>query len=128
MIRKIKDFIKDWDNQSSYMKWLAGYSIPYIPQLFFIMVLNLLVSLASVGLSVIGKEMVDLAAVGVASLKHTILMYVAVIIISELLSAVISLITAVVNEKFAFGIRKQVYERVLNTHWLDITKYHTGTP
>ena len=126
MLNKIKSFFKDWDNQSAYMKWLMKYTKPYIPQLAVIMFLNLLVSLLAVGLSVIGKEMVDLAAVGVESLKNTIIMYVAVIVISEILSAVISLITTVVNEKFAFGIRRQVSERVLSTHWLEITKYHTG--
>lgn len=126
MLSKIKRFFKDWNNQSAYMKWLMRYTKPYIPQLGIIMLLNLLVSLLAVALSIVGKEMVDLAAVGVQSLKNTIIMYVAVILISEVLSAVVSLITVVVNEKFAFGIRKQVYERVLNTHWLQITKYHTG--
>ena len=30
------------------------------------------------------------------------------------------------NERFSFGIRKQVYEKIINAHWMDIKKYHTG--
>lgn len=125
MFGKIRRFIKDWDNQSSYIKWLVGYTKPYIPQLLLIMFLDALASLASVGLALIGKEMVDSASKGNFVLG-TITTYILVIIVSQAIAVVTSLIAVVIYEKFAFGIRKQVYRKVLDTNWLDVSKYHTG--
>ena len=30
------------------------------------------------------------------------------------------------TEKFSFGIRKQIYEKIIHSHWMDVKKYHTG--
>lgn len=125
MLRKIKKFFADWDNQSSYIKWIINYTKPYIPQLGFIMVLNIVGSLASVGLALIGKEMIDRASSG-GTVIRMLLMYILVVLVSQGITVVTSLIAVVIYEKFAFGIRKQVYRRVLDTNWLDVTKYHTG--
>ena len=125
MLQKIKKFFSDWDNQSSYIRWLASYTKPYIPQLILVLLLDLAATAASIGLSLIGKEMIDSAGLGQSVTGH-ILTYILVIIVSQVLSIISSLIVVVFNEKFAFGIRKQVYRRVLETHWLDIAKYHTG--
>ncbi len=126
MIKKIKKYFKEKNIKVDYIKWLAVYTKPYIPQLAFIMFLSFLASGISIGLSLIGKEMIDRATVGAGGLAGMVLMYILVILVSEVVSVAISLISVVVNEKFAFGIRKQVYEQVLSTHWLDIAKYHTG--
>lgn len=37
-----------------------------------------------------------------------------------------SLISAVINEKVSFGIRKTVYDRIIRTSWQSINKYHSG--
>ena len=126
MIKKIKNYFKQKNIKSEYIKWLISYTKPYIPQLLFIMFLSFMASIISIGLSLIGKEMIDRATVGAGGLANMVLMYILVILVSEVVSVAISLISVIVNEKFSFGIRKQVYEQVLSTHWLDITKYHTG--
>ena len=44
----------------------------------------------------------------------------------QALSIFTTLMSAVINEKFSFGIRKQIYEKIINSHWMDVKKYHTG--
>ena len=53
-------------------------------------------------------------------------MYVVVVVASEVVSVLSSLMGVMVNEKFSFGIRKQVYDKILDTKWAEISKYHTG--
>ncbi|MBQ9118857.1 MAG: ABC transporter ATP-binding protein [Lachnospiraceae bacterium] len=125
MLDKIKRFFGDWENQSRYMKWLIRYSKPYIPQLILIMLLGIATTFASIGLSLIGKEMIDKASGG-GEVMNTVLLYVLVVLISQVFSVISTLVVVIVNEKFAFGIRKQVYTKVLDTNWLEIMKYHTG--
>ena len=124
-INKIRNMIKNKDAQKEYIKWLAAYSKPFIPQLAVIFLFDTLLSFTNIGLALVGKEMVDRATNG-SGVKNYILMYMAVMFSSLVVTALYQLIAAVVYEKFGFGIRKRVYRRILDTNWLDITKYHTG--
>jgi ABC-type multidrug transport system fused ATPase/permease subunit len=42
------------------------------------------------------------------------------------LDMVSQLISLVMNEKFSFGIRKQVYEQIIHSYWMDVKRYHSG--
>ncbi len=61
---RLKAFLNDWNNQSQYIRWLMHYTKPYIPSLLLIMLFDIIGSAASIGLSLIGKNMVDSATDG----------------------------------------------------------------
>ncbi|WP_196814175.1 ABC transporter ATP-binding protein [Butyrivibrio sp. LC3010] len=124
---KIKHYWNKRDDAKEYFKWILGYTKPYIPQLSLLMFFDLIGTLMSVGMAIIGKEMIDKATSGNLSDLWTIIaMYVFVIFGSQALGIISNLVSVVVYEKFGFGIRKKVYRRILDTSWLDISKYHTG--
>lgn len=124
---KLKKYWTRRDDAKQYTKWIVQYTKPYVPQLTFLMVVDFLTTLFTVGMAIIGKEMVDKASEGLLSdLWKTIAIYVLVILGSQLLAMISDFFSAVINERFAFGIRKKVYRRILDTNWLDISKYHTG--
>ncbi len=125
MLKKIKAFFKDWRNQSSYFRWIVRYTKPYIPSLILIMLCGCIGTLVSVVTSVIGKHIIDKASGG-KSFVAAVLLYVLVVIISQIARLLSSMFTVVVNEKFSFGIRKQVYDKILHSNWGKIQKYHTG--
>ncbi len=126
-VDKLKRYWNKRDDASRYFKWTMGYTKPYIPQLALLMTFDLLSTLASVGMAVIGKELIDKAIGGkLNELSSIIIIYVLVILGSQFLAVISELISVVVYEKFGFGIRKKVYRRILDTSWLDISKYHTG--
>lgn len=118
-------FLKEWKSQSKYMGWLFGYSKPYIPQIVFLLIVDVVSSLLSVGMAVVSKEIIDAATNG-GIIKKAIALYVLIILVNILISAMNSIVSIVVNEKFSFGIRKQVYEKIIHSQWMDVNKYHTG--
>lgn len=124
-MNKLIAFFKDWRNQKSYFFWLVKYSKPYIPKILFMMIINLLITLLSTGMAVLSKEIIDRATNG-NNITGAIVIYI-VFILSMLGFNVISqMISLVLDEKFSFGIRKQLYEQIINAHWMDVKKYHTG--
>lgn len=125
MLKKIKDFFKDWKNQSGYFKWIVKYTKPYIPALILIMLCGCIGTLVSVVTSVIGKHIIDRASNG-GNFMTAVLLYVFVVIISQIARLLSSMFTVVLNEKFSFGIRKQIYDKILHSDWGKIQKYHTG--
>lgn len=124
-MHKLICYLKRWNIQSKYFKWLLKYSKPYIPKIVLLLLLDVAASLLAVGMAIISKEIIDSAASGGME-KSAILFYIAVIIVSLIISAMTNLISIVLNEKFSFGIRKQVYEKIIKSHWMEVMKYHTG--
>lgn len=124
-MNKIVKFVKDWDNQSGYAKWLIRYTKPYIPALGLLMLFSVGASLIGVYMSVIGKNIIDAATSG-GKITGLIVLYVAIILAVQIGNAGSSLMTVYVNEKFSFGVRKQVYEKIIHSCWDEVSKYHTG--
>ena len=126
-VEKIKHYWKKRDDAREYFKWILGYTKPYLPQLSLLMGFDIISTLLTVSMALIGKQMIDKATGGnISELWVVIALYVAVIFSAQGLSIISNLVSVVVYEKFGFGIRKHVYRKILDTTWLDISKYHTG--
>ena len=126
-IEKLRHYWNRRDDAIEYTKWLIEYTKPYVPQLMLLMGFDLLATLLSVGMAIIGKELIDRATGGnLSELGSIVVIYVLVILVSQGLSILSNVVSVVVYEKFGFGIRKNVYRRILDTTWIDISKYHTG--
>ena len=126
-IEKLKHYWSRRDDAGRYFKWVLSYSKPYIPQLSMLLIFDLIAIFTSVGMAIIGKELIDRATAGkLSELWSIIILYIFIILASQVLMVASELISVVVYEKFGFGIRKRVYRRILDTSWLDISKYHTG--
>lgn len=125
MFTFIKNWLHKFKGTSGYAKWLANYTKPYIPSLALLMAINAASSGISVGMAVIGKEIIDAATNG-GKIANKIVLYVVIIIVVQIVSILSSLLSVMVNEKFSFGIRKQVYEKILNSSYHEVQKYHTG--
>ena len=118
-------FFKDWRNQRSYFFWLIKYSKPYIPRIVLLMCINLTNVLLTTFMAVISKQIIDKATNG-DDIKLAIIIYAASILALLGFSVISQMVSLVLDEKFSFGIRKQIYEQIINAHWLDVKKYHTG--
>lgn len=126
-VNKLKRYWARKDDAKEYLKWIIDYTKPYIPQLGLLLSFDLIATLLSVGMAIIGKTMIDNASEGnLSELASIITIYVLVIFGGQSLAIISNLVSTVVYEKFGFGIRKKVYRRILDTCWLDISKYHTG--
>lgn len=124
-MRKLLDFLRDWKNQRRYFAWLVWYSTPYIPKIALILVFGLVDTVLSVGLAILLKRIIDGAALG-GIVIETILLYLGGVLLSMSVSIFSQLISAVLNERFSFGIRKQVYDKIIRSYWMEVKNYHTG--
>ncbi|MBQ4529218.1 MAG: ABC transporter ATP-binding protein [Lachnospiraceae bacterium] len=124
-MKEIINKLKEYKNQSGYTKWLMRYSLPYMPQIILMLVINVICSAISAELSIVSKNIIDSATDGNFVLR-AIIIYLILTLVSLGLSAAISVISIVLDEKFSFGIRKNLYQKIIESTWGDIKKYHTG--
>lgn len=124
-MNKIKSLWKDRNNQYKYAKWLLQYTKPYLPKIILMLAFNISSTLFSLWLVNISKEVIDSATAGNAFL-HMIVIYLLLVIAMQIVAVISSMMSTTLNERFTFGIRKQLYEKIINSHWMDVKKFHTG--
>lgn len=125
MIKRLKTLWDDRDNQCRYAKWLLQYSKPYIGQIVLVMFLGIMGTAASLAMVQISKNIIDNATFGSGFIR-LLVVYLILMLLMQGLSIANTLISALLNEKFSFGIRKQIYDKIIQSHWMDVKKYHTG--
>lgn len=107
------------------LQWLMQLTKPFIPKLLLLVMLGVVTILIGIVSSIASKYVID-AAAGALSMKLSITIMIALAALSLILGLVSSLVTNIINEKYAFHIRRKLFDRILNTYWFDITKYHSG--
>ncbi len=119
--RKLHD-IKD--NRQAF-KWVMEQTKPHMKSLMGIMVISLLQSGASLGMMLFARNIID-GAISSGVNYNNVILYGMVIVASLTLTAMNSIVTVMVNERFAFSIRIKVYDSVMKSAWKEISKYHSG--
>lgn len=122
---KLKEVWKDRDNQYQYAKWLMKYSKPYMGRIALMMVFSITSTVVSLWMVQISKNIIDNATGGNKFLT-LLIVYFSLMVAMQVVGIVSTLLSAVLNEKFSFGIRKQIYEKIIRSHWMDVKRYHTG--
>lgn len=125
IIRKMKKYFQDRNVHTSYLKWLMSYSVPYIPRIVLIMLLNLAGTGFGLMMTLVSKRIIDDAGKGLM-VWQLLIVYLGIVVMMQVVDVFVALISTMLDERFSFGIRKQLYEKIINSHWLDVKKYHTG--
>lgn len=121
----ILNYLKKLRASSPYAIWLFHYTRPYLPSLAFTMLLSIAASLLSIGTAVVSQQLIDNASIG-KTITSNILLYILCILIMQVVQIISSIFTVIIQEKFSFGIRKQVYEKILHSCYHEVSKYHSG--
>ena len=122
---KIKNLWSDRSNQYQYAKWLVQYAKPYMGRITVMMMFNLLYTVVGLVMVTLTKRIIDEATEG-NPIITLIVCYLILTIGLQLVSVFGTLMNTMLTEKFSFGIRKQIYEKIIHSHWMDVKKYHTG--
>ncbi len=122
---KVKGLWKDRQNQYKYAKWLMQYTKPYLGRIILMMIFSLSGTVSSLVMVGLTKKIIDNATEG-KEFVALIVGYLLLVLGLQAVGVVSSLMSTVLNEKFSFGIRKQIYEKIINSHWMNVKKYHTG--
>ncbi len=122
---RLKEVWKDRDNQYRYARWLMQYSKPYMGRIALMMVFGISHTIISLWLVQISKNIID-NATGGRQFLILLVVYFALMLGMQAIGIISSLISAVLNEKFSFGIRKQIYDKIIRSQWMKVKEYHTG--
>lgn len=124
-MRTIINYLKKLRANSPYAVWLLKYTKPYLPALSLTMLFSIAASLISIGTAVVSQQLIDNASIG-KTITSNIVLYILCILLMQLIQIISSMFTVIIQEKFSFGIRKQVYEKILHSCYHDVSKYHSG--
>lgn len=122
---KIKKIWNDRGNQVRYAKWMMQYTKPYIGRILLMMLISLLQTIGTLVMVQITKVIIDNATDG-ADYVYLIIIYVGLVVAMQVFNIIATLFSTMLTERFSFGIRKQIYEKIINSHWMDVKKFHTG--
>lgn len=125
MINKIKNLYKNRKNNRKYFKFLINKCAPYKKEIFFIIFLNIFITLIGVFSSSANKYVVDMASSFSGNMYLSIALVIILSILSLTFSALSSIFTSYLTEKFSFGFRTNIYECVMSSRWDLIKKYHS---
>ena len=112
MLERVKKIWGDRGNQSQYARWLFSYSRPYLGKIGLVVVLGVLNTVASLAMVQVSKSIIDNATFG-NEFVRLLVIYMLLVFGMQALSVVNSLLTALLTEKFSFGIRKQIYDKII---------------
>ena len=125
MKKNVKELYQDRKNQYRYVRWLLHYTKPYMPSLSLLLLIQVLTSLVSIGSALVSKAIIDKATNG-HSFGSSVALYGLIVIIAIGLSTFSNYFSVIVTERFAFGIRKQIFDKILHSCWQEIQSYHSG--
>ena len=108
-----------------YTAWLWQYTRPYVGRIGLLFGLGLAETFVSLAMVQITKTILDRATVG-NGFTRLLAGYVLLLLSMQAISVVTTLLSALVTERFSFGIRRQIYEKILHSGWREVTAYHTG--
>jgi len=132
-VEKIKALWKDRDNQKAYAKWLIEYTKPYFWKIVLVVLIGTASTFITLAMALISKRIIDVATSSsdnggniMNNIVFLIVVYAVLIISTQGIMVASTLLNAVVTERFSFGIRKQIYDKILQSSWIKVQYYHTG--
>lgn len=124
---KNKDYRSLIKSMATEWKWLFKYIVKYRFTIIVYVILGIVATVMSLGVSIASKYLVDAV---VEKSSDTILRSAAtaigLVLFQYVFQALSSWITAVVSSKVNNDIRHEVYSRILCAGWSDIGSYHSG--
>lgn len=125
VIRKIKEGMLQemWEET----KWMYQYAKRYKVAILLYIILGVVGTGMGLGGSVASKYLID-AVTGVdkRNIGSIVFLIIAMAVLGVVIKAVSSRITAKISVKVNNEIQREVYDKIMTTDWLSMTKFHSG--
>lgn len=125
LLNRIRSVSLTKDDFISLSKWMLLQAKPFRKQLFVMLCINIFSLLMSFGSTIVGKYIVDATTTGILNARYVLFMAGATLF-SILFSAGMRIFGDYVNEKFSFGMRCDMFDRVQRSVWQEVSKFHSG--
>ncbi|MCR5203671.1 MAG: ABC transporter ATP-binding protein/permease [Lachnospiraceae bacterium] len=107
------------------LKWVFQYVKEYKFRIILMLLFDLAISGASLYTVILSKRIIDNASESLG-ITGIIILYIVFMLGIQIVSAAGSLLSTLVNEKVSFGIRKDVYDKIIRASWHTVNRYHSG--
>lgn len=124
-IKKLKNKFQQPEKTAKYCRWLWSKTRPYSLPLLGIAGIDLLSILIGFATSFMSKNAVDTATAG-KPFGTAFLLMIAFTAIPIAISALTGVFRTLFHERFAFGIRSKLFDRILSARYLGLSAYHSG--
>lgn len=117
----------EWKNNKGNIKWLIKLGKGFRRYVFVFLIINFISMIITLLSSVAGKYVVDAAVgFGTGSFRTYILLMAATTLVTIMISYFSALFSSYVSEKFAFGVRAKMFDKVQRSKWLSVSRYHSA--
>ncbi|MBR3971309.1 MAG: ABC transporter ATP-binding protein [Ruminococcus sp.] len=117
----------EWKNNKENIRWLFKQGKGFRRYIFGFLAISLVSMVITLISSIAGKYVVDAATgFGEGSFWQYIILMLATTMCTIVLSFFTTLFSSYVGEKFAFGIRAEMFDRVQRSRWQEISRFHSG--
>lgn len=124
---KNKDYKVLLKSMASEWKWLLKYIVKYRFAIIVYVILGVVATAMSLGVSVASKYLVDAVVTHSSdTILRSAVLAVGLVLFQYLFQATSSWITAVVSSKANNDIRHEVYSQILCAEWSEISAFHSG--
>lgn len=126
-LKQLIKWLLNWKKNRGLIRWIINIGKNYKRFIFGFLFINFVTMLISLVSSVAGRYVVD-AATGFNTdlfYKYILIMLVTTVV-SIIIGSLSSLFSGYVNEKFAFGIRADLFCRIQKSDWYSLRQYHSG--
>lgn len=126
-IKRVLHSVFNFKENKDIAKWLIKIGNNYKRYIFGFLAINLITMLMSLASSIAGRYVVDSAThFGTDMFGKCILIMLLTTVASIIISAIATMFSSFVSEKFAFGIRSKMFDNVQRSQWYHLSKYHSG--
>lgn len=125
IISKIKDgSIKEiWEE----FKWMFSYAKKYKKEIIFYIFLGVFSTIMSLVSSVASKELINIVTGKQTSRAMTMaIVMVSMSLFSLFFNQIMSRITLKINIRIQNEIQADIFDKIIEVNWLDLSKYHSG--
>lgn len=105
--------------------WLVSQAVPYRSQLLIRLTISTISLTMGFISTIVGKYIVDATTSSTLNWRYIVYMA-AASLFSILFSAVSSIFDSYINEKFEFGMRCDMFDKMQRSIWTELSKYHSG--
>lgn len=124
-MKEMEKFWKERKKNAGYAKWLMSYTKPYLGRIILVMSLGILATVIQLLLALVSKKVIDNATSN-NPIVVFIVVYIVLLLTTQVVNVISTLVSTMLVERFSFGIRRQIYEKIINSYWMNVKKYHTG--
>lgn len=109
------------------IKWLYSQTKPFIPQIVFVSLLNILASLAYVFLAKLSQQIIDNTTDGTTNtfVIGSIFLF-ALILLHIVIEAVVSVVLTTISTNMNIRLKNYMFTRLMRKKYVNLAEYHSG--